>query len=1164
MGNQLMESPNGEKNGIARLKDRAEKLNPFKEKMEEEMKVLSAKFQEANEQAKDIVKGKQGRTEADIKSAEEVVADANQAEEEKSNEFLKSLGEEGNGSLTGELRKAKIENRKKKEILLDETAKEERRKEEVVKNRELEDKLSHAVEGQAERRKNLGPEDTKKMQEIVSRYLKKVETMERVQGLSERDYEDLIKRLDLKTIEQLERRLKIYQGGWDEFKEMTAEGKKRMNEIAEKVEEKINALKSGDKKIEEVAPIEPEKAITPPVEKGAVVAEDKKETVAEVKVEPVKAEKVQEARMKMEDVLKANAEKNQRTIEKTPSDYEKSVTEGEFKTAVDIAVEKVSDVEIPGHTNKEVAAEIRPFIKEISKEDREMMGAGLAGIKSSVQIEKSEYFRKIYNKIIGERALGFKIEKAKNTFFSQTFGRMSEFFSNKTSKENKNIAEQNTMTRFLSGFANSYKNDADAAQKTIDGIKNGKTKEFRNISYLVGNITRYTRMATDIFKVTAASPFSLAMYGSMFFTRAMGAAKDARFKNAELINKNRLEVDEKGVVKDEAALGRIEEEAWKIYDEAKIKGEKITSQSLQSAFEENLPADLLARLKNKIGLHEASGLMQGIVQKHIESSVGKINDKLNEAKNESEREKILDKYRKHLLELDKIISKHGVVDKLAMYARYAEGAGKIVVGAMTIESLYLLGNNLPKILDGLGKALDEHHINIGLGHSHGAGADIPESVAKKVGGIMPAENSVSPVGPELNPNGISPSINMEHIDYQGGNSVWRESDNQLSARSEYFSEYLGKNMHEGEVKALKTVNVSRLMNKIVESPTAYGLKEGVDVDHLSAEDLKNIKWDQAIKDTFGEKGLTLELSDEQIEKIIDNNETLKEFFKENPLAPRSSENYEAILAGHGVKGPGIATPAESFYNPLKTPQPRSYMEINKEIEGLNDSLTKAEVRLTRDTISMGSPAEAELIEKYTSNPFNIEDKFVRDDLEEIIRIKRDISQHLGELKSSESIIDIKTDQHITPQPEALMTNTVTEQIGDKQASKPAAPVENIDQGHKASPLDKESSAMGSHKEIEGLLREKQDVLDQDFLNKGLDQPRKVGAVLEKIRQSRISSDDFIKYYRAMALDNKALPENSINNIRENFQNINSQDGQKKDSAELVVKGMILTIIKNIK
>ncbi|HEY4511170.1 MAG TPA: hypothetical protein VJG29_02245, partial [Candidatus Paceibacterota bacterium] len=145
---------------------------------------------------------------------------------------------------------------------------------------------------------------------------------------------------------------------------------------------------------------------------------------------------------------------------------------------------------------------------------------------------------------------------------------------------------------------------------------------------------------------------------------------------------------------------------------------------------------------------------------------------------------------------------------------------------------------------------------------------------------------------------VAPLIFKEHLPYQGGGSIWKESELQLRALfKEEFSTLGGEDAQATE--ALKTWNIDRLKDTIVKNPVNYGLPEGVNVDRLTLEQLGNVKWGKAVHDTFGEGGLTSGLSPDKLVKIAGNNETLRNFFNTHPNAPRTSENYEAILRGEG-------------------------------------------------------------------------------------------------------------------------------------------------------------------------------------------------------------------------------------------------------------------------
>src|SRR3989344_77060 len=98
---------------------------------------------------------------------------------------------------------------------------------------------------------------------------------------------------------------------------------------------------------------------------------------------------------------------------------------------------------------------------------------------------------------------------------------------------------------------------------------------------------------------------------------------------------------------------------------------------------------------------------------------------------------------------------------------------------------------------------------------------------------------------------VAPLIFKEHLPYQGGGSIWKESELQLRALfKEEFSTLGGEDAQATE--ALKTWNIDRLKDTIVKHPVNYGLPEGVNVDRLTLEQLGNVKWGKAVHDTFGE------------------------------------------------------------------------------------------------------------------------------------------------------------------------------------------------------------------------------------------------------------------------------------------------------------------------
>lgn len=83
-----------------------------------------------------------------------------------------------------------------------------------------------------------------------------------------------------------------------------------------------------------------------------------------------------------------------------------------------------------------------------------------------------------------------------------------------------------------------------------------------------------------------------------------------------------------------------------------------------------------------------------------------------------------------------------------------------------------------------------------------------------------------------------------HIEYQGGNSVWKEVENQLAKRmaGQFDSA-------DASTDAQRTWLIDHFKDKVVENPGEYGLPEDVDFNKMSPEQLKNMNWDKLFADS---------------------------------------------------------------------------------------------------------------------------------------------------------------------------------------------------------------------------------------------------------------------------------------------------------------------------
>ncbi|MEK7165104.1 MAG: hypothetical protein AAB779_04100 [Patescibacteria group bacterium] len=92
----------------------------------------------------------------------------------------------------------------------------------------------------------------------------------------------------------------------------------------------------------------------------------------------------------------------------------------------------------------------------------------------------------------------------------------------------------------------------------------------------------------------------------------------------------------------------------------------------------------------------------------------------------------------------------------------------------------------------------------------------------------------------------------EHVEYQGGNSVWQEIENQYAKRFPEFHD-----LPKGE----QTYLIDQVKDKIAVGPDKFGL---ADIDKVTADQLKAVDWDNAFADAKLESP---NLSHEQIANI---------------------------------------------------------------------------------------------------------------------------------------------------------------------------------------------------------------------------------------------------------------------------------------------------------
>jgi len=112
----------------------------------------------------------------------------------------------------------------------------------------------------------------------------------------------------------------------------------------------------------------------------------------------------------------------------------------------------------------------------------------------------------------------------------------------------------------------------------------------------------------------------------------------------------------------------------------------------------------------------------------------------------------------------------------------------------------------------------------------------------------------------------------EHLDYQGGKTVWDEVDNQLQERMGFKDIFT-----EGD-EAERTHAIDYFKDRIEGNPEEYGLDKDIDFRELSEEDFKKIDWDKLLSLEEGEIDIAFpDLTEEARQNIIENNKILQEY-----------------------------------------------------------------------------------------------------------------------------------------------------------------------------------------------------------------------------------------------------------------------------------------------
>ncbi len=292
--------------------------------------------------------------------------------------------------------------------------------------------------------------------------------------------------------------------------------------------------------------------------------------------------------------------------------------------------------------------------------------------------------------------VGHKVEEVKSRTFRGAANWIGGRFKNGS-----------TMSKFFSGLGKHFEQKEEFARtglREIDSAikergvagaakKGGVWQRVRDTGLLLGNVTKWGRNLSDALGLTVFLPTRWFMLGSQAAATGIGTAKEVRFENEEVRERNRIEDIEKAA-----------EEAWAIYEQAmKNKGldpdgerTGITGGELAAAYREKLPKDLIDRIarepKEGIGLT----LVDRLFRPHIEAKARGIQKKLDRVDNENlslqekakKKQEILLRFGRSRMfhDFDRMLSEQGTMDALAAFGHMGERVAQGVVYGMMAET----------------------------------------------------------------------------------------------------------------------------------------------------------------------------------------------------------------------------------------------------------------------------------------------------------------------------------------------------------------------------------------------------------------------------------------------------------------------------------------------
>ena len=536
-------------------------------------------------------------------------------------------------------------------------------------------------------------------------------------------------------------------------------------------------------------------------------------------------------------------------------------------------------------------------VSELEKE--KIIGEEIANLETKTQEEESlkqELLKMPLNEekrfFEGLANLGYRSNELKSKVFKKFYGVLASL-----SQDSK------TLNNYFTNFSDIYGKLENSSKKKREEVGKSGLSQGIGIGQGVGNILKYGRIIADY---GFANPLRTFTAASMFAARASEAGKEARFDSLQQKNeRNELSKEDEELLSEEAY-----NEAFDVYNSLKEKStkEQLSAQDLEDYYITEVPDSLKNRLDELSKVDNAGvSWMAKQLNKQSANYVEKIQKQIKdvESSNISEEEKglvIKNIFRKNNIkfkELDRMVSDQGFVDSVAYTAKIAEKSGKTIANLLMLDTGYKLfktgfnifsdldltenmaGKKIPIDHSGRKISIPDRSSTTGLDNIDTASSEI-NSNSKDV-----SETETEAISIENAPMAYLDDFKLPETSHEvvKGDSVWKISKSILVGNPIY------ENLAEGQ----KTHVIDSIKEVLVEQANERGfIIEGdfIEFDKLNSDDIN-----RAILEAQG-------MDSETIKQVEKNNQIFRDYFKENQNAPRTVQNYEAILKGNGSTGEG--------------------------------------------------------------------------------------------------------------------------------------------------------------------------------------------------------------------------------------------------------------------